>query len=120
VAPKTIGGISGVLGDLISPAPTAAASSELEEPQPSGRKAGLLDKPNPPTVPPQRCARLGRPPDSRLRTTVPKQKVTLRVPSDLIDQHRDWSWEARCQLSELVGQALSTYHKSHHRRQKLQ
>jgi hypothetical protein len=115
VAPKMIGGISGVLGDLISPAPTPAASSGLEQPQPSGRKAGLPGTPDPPTAPPHRCARLGRPPDSGRQTTVPKQKVTLRVPSDLIDEYRDWSWEARCQLSELVGQALTTYHKSHRR-----
>jgi hypothetical protein len=117
VAQKTIGGISGVLGDLISPTPTPAASSGLEQPQPSGRKAGLPGNPSPPTAPPHGCARLGRPPGSGRQTTVPKQKVTLRVPSDLIDEYRDWSWEARCQLSELVGQALITYHKSHRRRQ---
>ena len=42
-----------------------------------------------------------------------KQKVTLRVPSELIDEYRDWSWEARCQLSELVEQALLTYLNAH-------
>ena len=36
-----------------------------------------------------------------------KEKVTLRIPNDLIAEYRDWSWEARSQLSELVEQALS-------------
>jgi hypothetical protein len=109
VASKTIGGISGVLGDLISLAPTPAASSGLEQPQHSGRKAGPPGNPSPPTAPPHGCARLGRPPLSGRQTTVPKQKVTLRVPSNLIDEYRDWSWEARCQLGELVERALRTY-----------
>ena len=118
MASKTIGGISGVLGELISVPPTPAASSGLEQHQQSGRKAGRPGDPtSPPTAPPHGCARLGRPPLSGRQTTVPKQKVTLRVPSNLIDEYRDWSWEARCQLSELVGQALTTYHKSHHRRE---
>jgi len=117
MASKTIGGISGVLGDLISLAPTPAASSRLEPPQQSGRKAGPPGNPSSPTAPPHGCARLGRPPLSGRQTTVPKQKVTLRVPSNLIDEYRDWSWEARCQLSELVGQAMITYHKSHRLRQ---
>ncbi len=116
MAPKTVGGINGVLGDLISAPPTGAASSGLEQPHLGGWKDVLPGTPNPPAAPPQRFARLGRPPSSRLRTTVPKQKVTLRVPSDLIDRYRDWSWEARCQFSELVGQALLTYYNSERRR----
>jgi hypothetical protein len=35
----------------------------------------------------------------------PREKVTLRIPSDLIAEYQDWSWEARCQLSELVTRA---------------
>lgn len=112
MAPKAIGGISGVLGDLISSPPIAAASFGLEQPHPSVREVKLPDNLYAPTTPVQRRARLGRPPDNRLRTTVLKQKVTLRVPSDLIDQYRDWSWEARCQLSELVEQALLIYLKT--------
>ncbi len=34
---------------------------------------------------------------------------TLRIARDLIAEYRDWSWEARCQLSELVERALATY-----------
>jgi hypothetical protein len=116
VAPKTIGGISGVLGNLISLAPTPAALLGLEQHQQNGRKAGPPGEPSQPTAPSHRCARLGQPPLSERQTTRPKQKVTLRVPSDLIEEYRDWSWEARCQLSELVSQALTIYHKSHRRR----
>jgi hypothetical protein len=117
VAPRKIGGISGVLGDLISPPSKAAASLRVEQAHDSDRKSGLLDKVEDSTSPPQRRrARLGRPPDNRSGTMVPKQKVTLRVPSDLIDQYRDWSWEARCQLGELVERALFSYHDSHRRR----
>ncbi len=113
MAPKTISGISRVLDGLISLAPTASTSSGLEQLQPDGPEAHLLDKPYPSTTSSERCARLGRPPGSRLRKRVPKQKVTLRVPTDLINGYRDWSWEARCQLSELVGQALVAHHDSH-------
>jgi hypothetical protein len=113
MAPKTVGGICGVLGGLISSVSMPGASSEIEQPQPIGRKAGLYGTPNPLTAPPRRYARLGRPPDSGRQATVPKQKVTLRLPSGLIDEYRDWSWEAKCQLSELVGQALISYLRSY-------
>jgi hypothetical protein len=43
---------------------------------------------------------------------VQKQKVTFRVSSDLIAEYRDWSWEARCQLSHLVERALADYRQS--------
>ena len=86
MAPKTVGGICGVLGGLISSVSMPGASSGIEQPQPNGGEAVLLDKPNLPASPHQRCTRLGRPPDSRLRTTMPKQKVTLRLPNDLIDE----------------------------------
>jgi cellulose biosynthesis protein BcsQ len=53
--------------------------------------------PHPPAPRTQR-ARLGRPPHSAVRQNTPKEKVTLRIRSDLIAEYRDWSWEARCQL----------------------
>jgi hypothetical protein len=109
-----IGGISGVLGDLISPAAPPAVSPRLEPSPACGGEIGPPGSPKPPPVPRPRRARLGRPPDSSLRPTRPQEKVTLRVSSDLIADYRDWSWEARCQLSELVERALLTYHESRH------
>jgi hypothetical protein len=117
MAQKTIGGISGVLGDLISSAPTPAALPRLEESPAGGRKASPLDTPNPLPTPRLRPARLGRPSDSGPRPTGPKEKVTLRLTSHLIAEYRDWSWEARCQLSGLVERALITYRESHRRQQ---
>jgi hypothetical protein len=55
-------------------------------------------------------ARRGRPPSSS-RTTSSKQKVTVRIRSELIDAYRDWSWELRTPLSRLVERALLEYRK---------
>lgn len=38
----------------------------------------------------------------------------MRIATDLIATYRDWSWEARSQLSHLVEQALTDY-KARHR-----
>ena len=109
MAPKTIGGINGVLGDLISLEPTPAASSKREQSLPDDRKTGIAGIPNVSPVPSPPRARLGRPPGSSLQPAGPKEKVTLRIPCELIAEYRDWSWEARCQLGELVERALLTY-----------
>jgi len=42
---------------------------------------------------------------------------TFHISRDLAAAYRDWSWEARCQLSELVEQALLTYRESRDQRQ---
>jgi hypothetical protein len=39
----------------------------------------------------------------------PKAKVTVWISQTLIDQYRDWSWEARHPLSTLVQQAMEDY-----------
>jgi hypothetical protein len=109
VAPKTIGGISGVLGELISVPPTLAAPTKREQSPPDDRKTGIAGIPTLSPVPSPPRARLGRPPGSSLQPAGPKEKVTLRVPCELIAEYRDWSWEVRCQLGELVERALLTY-----------
>lgn len=111
MAQKTIGGISGVLGELISPTPTSQVSPQNEQPSVANREPEPAGIPEP--TPPRPCrARLGRPPGNTDRHTGPKEKVTLRIPRDLIADYRDWSWEARCQLSELVERALASYRQS--------
>jgi hypothetical protein len=51
----------------------------------------------------------GRPPRKPLPAIADKQKLTVRVNSDLADQYRNWSWECRLQLSPLIEQALKEY-----------
>ena len=114
MASKTINGISGVLGELISPAPPpteSPQSSQLAIERQEARSSGAAQ----PTPPRPRCARLGRPPGKTTRHRGPKEKVTLRIPSNLIAEYREWSWETRCQLSELVERALAAYRASRRR-----
>lgn len=59
---------------------------------------------------PMAPARRGRPPGRAAVTARPKAKVTLRITSTLVASYRDWSWEARSQLSQLVEQALADYY----------
>ena len=107
MAKKPVSGVSGVLGELISPEPADAETAPRKEPPATTPKAPIASRP-------QR-ARLGRPPGSSSRAAGPKEKVTLRIPSDLIAEYRDWSWDARCQLSELVERALAAYRASRRR-----
>jgi len=111
MAGKTIGGISGVLGELISSAPISTearthrhTSSASREPEPTGTPRATSPCPG--------RARLGRPPGRNKCHSGSKEKVTIRIPTDLIADYRDWSWEARCQLSELVERALVNYRES--------
>jgi len=57
---------------------------------------------------PRAVARRGRPPGKAI-AAASKEKVTVRITTDLIATYRDWSWEARAQLSHLVEQALKDY-----------
>ena len=59
------------------------------------------------------AARRGRPPGQASVRARPKEKVTLRMTSTLVASYRDWSWEARSQLSQLVERALAAYHDQH-------
>lgn len=101
-----VGGISGVLGELISKEPEDTEPEAEKQPPASRQKADPTGTPKTPAAPHSQRARLGRPPGTSTRQTGPKEKVTLRISSDLIAEYRDWSWEARCQLSELVERCL--------------
>lgn len=63
------------------------------------------------------ATRRGRPPGRGSVTAGPKEKVTLRITSALVASYRDWSWEARSQLSQLVERALADYHEQHRSQQ---
>jgi hypothetical protein len=56
-------------------------------------------------------ARRGRPPGKKTGDAAEKEKVTLRLNKELMDDYREWSWDERCQLGELVERALSQYRK---------
>ena len=86
---------------------TKAEQGLSREPEPAGTPE--------PISPRSRRARLGRSLGGTDRHTWPKEELILRLPSDLIAEYRDWSWEARCQLSELVERALATYRESRRR-----
>ena len=126
-------GVGGVLTGLISsepaqPAPPEAATPPVIEEQPP--EAEKLDATEPPALSPQIdkprqkpqgriAARRGRPPGQKPGEAADKEKVTLRLNKELMDDYRDWSWEERCQVGELVEKALLQYRK-HRSRQKSQ
>ena len=56
-------------------------------------------------------ARQGRPPGTKKGARERKAKATFYVNSDLMDFYRDWSWEQRCNVGQLVELALSDYKK---------
>jgi uncharacterized protein (DUF4415 family) len=58
-------------------------------------------------------ARRGRPP-GKASATAPKEKITVRIAAEVISSYRDWSWQARSQLSHLVEQALREYQERNH------
>ncbi len=123
-------GISGVLAGLVTPQsmPAPPASSE---PHPVREEEPLTTVPAPPVqetqevipkkqVPDEKTkARRGRPlAGSRTSEPVEREKVSLRLRSDLAAAYRDWSWEERCQFSDLVDRALESYLKNRQKARK--
>ncbi len=99
-------GISGLLDQILSTGgygpgnlPENSSSPVGLHDQPGGRAARHV---------PRGVARRGRPPGKAV-TVVPKEKLTVRIATELVATYRDWSWQARSQLSHLVEQALKDY-----------
>jgi uncharacterized protein (DUF4415 family) len=124
MAQKPLKGVGGVLGGLIStPAPTATPDDPAAGPAPEApideTAEAAVEQPVPPAEsgkPRQSTqaripARRGRPPGRRAGEVADKEKVTLRLSREIMDEYREWSWEERCQLGELVERALSQYRK---------
>ena len=115
---KPVTGIPGLLDGLLSPPATAGparaiTSNARETRGPLPSVGPTQDRPTT-----TNCgARRGRPAGQIVVTAETRQKVTLRLPTGLIAAYRDWSWEARSQLSQLVERALADYRESHWRRQ---
>jgi hypothetical protein len=129
--PELKKGVSGVLGGLIgNPVPKPPQEPVLREvsviveerapdteepklgagPAPMRKEGrGVAERPK---------ARRGRPP-GRPRAgegPVERKKVTLRIKSSLIDDYIDWSWSRRCQLGQLIEEALEFYGNRERRR----
>jgi uncharacterized protein (DUF4415 family) len=129
MAAKQLKGVGGVLGGLLSPEPSTHAPLEpaivaaqaiavepenTEQAAPPEPKAKLRHSAHP-----KNYARRGRPPGKKAGDGEGKEKVTLRLGKELMDEYRDWSWDEHCQLGELVERALIQY-RSRRPRQKSQ
>ena len=125
MAKRELKGVGGVLGGLISP--PAPSASEEPAAQPASQatadeanKAEAAEQPaaaaatgkTRPAATPRTQARRGRPPGRKAGESSEKEKVTLRISKELMDDYREWSWDERCQLGELVERAMSQYHKN--------
>ena len=108
-------GIDGVLDNLLSPGRTHAECEAGTE-SPPMKHPSVSDAAEPRSSP-STGARRGRPLGTNRHQGVPKEKVTFRISCDLATAYRDWSWEVRCQLSELVEQALVAYRESRQQRE---
>ena len=102
-------GITGLLDGILSPVPSVGANRQTA-PEPKKtrlpRQSSSRSQPSEP-VP----VRRGRPPGKRTASS-PKEKVTVWISSSLIADYRDWTWQARCQLSHLVERALVHHRES--------
>jgi hypothetical protein len=105
-------GVKGFFSDY-SKAPAKATPLKVEQPKP--------EVPAPPAVPVKRAAsskaekvkaRVGRPPGVVSGSRSHKVKATMHVNAALLDFYRDWSWEARCNLGELIERAMVAYKSS--------
>jgi len=92
-------GIGGVLGGLISADTPTPKSSEPARDRPG-------KSPH---------ARAGRPLGKVSTKAQPREKLTVRIDAELVETYRDWSWDARCNLGELVGRAMRIHLKNRRR-----
>jgi len=99
-------GITGLLDQILSTSGPGRGNPPENVPLP----AHLHDQPfsNVSIPVPRVVARRGRPP-GKASAAAPREKFTVRIATELIATYRDWSWEARSQLSHLVEQALKDY-----------
>jgi uncharacterized protein (DUF4415 family) len=108
-AQPPVRGITGLLDGILSPSgqpvPNSPKASQHKNCLPTRESAS----PSTPAAPIP--VRRGRPPGNATASS-PKEKVTVWITSTLIADYREWTWEARCQLSHLVERALADYRRS--------
>lgn len=119
---REIGGIKGVLSGLVSEPDFRADSSRKQSPETKPRKgkpkpARKREKTSPSSLQKDKTpvekqpARRGRPPGRKSGEVPIKEKATLWVSAALMAEYRDWSWDERCNLGELVERALADYRR---------
>lgn len=106
---KQLAGIRGVLGTYVTAAESPGSEAEQPSPKPRREPATSTGATPVPSRRSKRPARLGRPPGKANDQMRPKEKTTLRIDAELMAEYRDWSWDQRCQLGELVERALADY-----------
>lgn len=99
-------GITGLLDQILSNSGPQPGNLPEKDPLPTH----LHDQPGSSVSlhVPRVVARRGRPP-GKAAAAAPREKLTVRITTELIANYRDWSWQARSQLSHLVEQALKDY-----------
>jgi uncharacterized protein (DUF4415 family) len=110
VSTPHIRGVTGLLDQILSTTECELADSG-ENDSSTARTHGRTGSNDCRRVP-RVVARRGRP-SGKAVATASKEKVTVRIATDVIAAYRDWSWEARSQLSHLVEQALTDYEARH-------
>ena len=111
VMSKQLAGIQGVLGNYVTP---TSDKAPLPKPRPVSQQRTARSSDKSSTASERRkSARLGRPPGKSHKNALPKEKATLRIDAELMADYREWSWEERCQLGELVERALADYRRRH-------
>ena len=109
---KRIEGIDNVLGHLLSPPKEVSVQQQSTRKEPlQVRRISLSSSQRDKSS----NARLGRPLGKQVKRESPAEKVTVRISKALIDQYRDWSWEARCSLSGLVERAMIEHQRRSNR-----
>jgi uncharacterized protein (DUF4415 family) len=109
-----IGGIlDGILTTAIISPKKAASNPTIKSPKPDTPHANESEEAK------RIGARRGRPLGKGRESKEPKEKVTVWLDAKLIAQYRDWSWEARSQLSTLVEDALTDYRKRRFRQESI-
>jgi hypothetical protein len=110
-------GIGGILDGILATAPgkppKAARIQPVKSPKYNPHRA------NKPQEAKKIGARRGRPLGKGSELKDPKEKLTVWLSATLIADYRDWSWEARCQLSSLVENALIEYRKHRHKQKSI-
>lgn len=107
---RTDTGVKGFFSDYAKGRPVKATPLQVEQPKVEAR--------TPPAERPKRSssaktekikARVGRPPGVANGSRAQKEKATMHINAALLDFYRDWSWEARCNLGELIERAMIAY-----------
>jgi hypothetical protein len=109
VSKKRVEGVSGVLGSLITP--QSAVPPDEEPDKDRGTRHNVEEQADgfPDQSPRRIHARRGRPPGQKRQPPRKREKVTLRIDAALIARYREWSWEERRQLGELVEAAMRCF-----------